>query len=334
MSSLRALVAVVAVLTSFLLGPAGVVRADDDDDTPQIDGFVEVRRYNDAATREILRMFTYVIGEVDRHPGNPSGDQMKKSNLRKRFLDLRLMVDFNMFAYKPSNTQRFRDLIDVAYEAVGEYKDLFDTQAIDGLPIDQGERDRRLNAMNNAVGPFRQADVRGKLEKAFDRYESEIQALDSNDRPRLWQIAQIDPTDTLDSAGNAARLGYAVLTNLRNEGLLVDDIFNPEQEARFHDVRKAMRSVLVLTDMFPSLERTVADAREPLSDLVKDYGKANDQVVAYHAAQGRGQVPDERIAGLTKAFTKAQKSAQKFVDEGQLDYFVGKLELAQYDHLR
>ena len=33
---------------------------------------------------------------------------------------------------------------------------------------------------------------------------------------------------------------------------LVEDIFNPEQEARVHDLRKAFRSVELIADMLPT----------------------------------------------------------------------------------
>jgi hypothetical protein len=33
---------------------------------------------------------------------------------------------------------------------------------------------------------------------------------------------------------------------------LVEDILNPEQEARFHDLRKALRAVELIADMLPT----------------------------------------------------------------------------------
>ena len=50
-------------------------------------------------------------------------------------------------------------------------------------------------------------------------------------------------------------------------------------------MRKALRSVEVLVDMFPSLTAAVGEAREPLDELVGDYGKVNDQFVALGLAR-------------------------------------------------
>jgi hypothetical protein len=188
--------------------------------------------------------------------------------------------------------------------------------------------------MQNAVAPLRAAEIRKRFEKAVDKYEPNIVPLDSQAQPRLWQIARLGPDIGLDSAGNAARMGRAVLLNLRSEGLTVDNIFDPNQEVRFHDVRKALRSVLVLVDMFPSLSAAVADVRNPLSDVVKAYGKANDQVVAYHEAKLDGRPLDQRASELSDAFNKAQERARKFADSGQLDAYADALAAAADTHRR
>lgn len=314
--------------------PVRVARADDEDDTPQVESFLETRSYTRAATREVLEAFSFVVGEVDAYPAEPSPEFADKSSLRKRLLDLRLLMDFNVFAYEAGSTDRFRDLVDEAYEAVGGYKDLYEINEKYNLPMDPDERDRRFNGMINALAPLRQADVRRKLEKAYDKFEDDPVSLGFDRHPRVWQIAKLEPTDSLDSAGNAARLGQAVLVNLRAEGLLVADIFDPAQEERFHDVRKALRSVLVLSDMFPSLSAGLANAREPLFDLVKSYGKANEQIVAYHLARQFGQPMDERIAGVSKAFDKAQSQAREFAERGPLDAAVSALATVEASHRR
>jgi len=243
-------------------------------------------------------------------------------------------MDYNWFAYKSGDLSKYRDLVDAAYESIGQFKDLYDVWVTFNIPFDSSVRDARLNDMQNAVAPFRQADVRKKFEKAVDAYNSDIVSIDYDNQPRIWQIAGITPDSNLDSAGNAAHLSQALLYNLRSRGLLVDNIYDPEQEAQFHDVRKALRSAEVITDMFPSLVEAVAPAREPLDDLVSDYGKANDQVVAYHAAEAAGQPLDDRKAALDKAYAKVQKSATEFANSGQLDAFAEALGGALVAHAR
>jgi hypothetical protein len=327
---------VLAIALLAALGPltAGLAWADDEDNTPQVDDFLETRRYTDAATRQVLGQFSYVVGEVDRYPALPTPEYADQSELRKRLLNLRLMMDFNAFAYERGSVDRWRDLVDEAYEAVGQYKDLYEVNERLGLPIDNAERDRRFNDMLNAVAPFRQADIREKFQKAYDRDEKQPVALDAADQPRLWRLAGSGPTDNLDSAGNAARLGQDVLRSLQASGLLVDDIADPAQEARFHDVRKALRSVLILSDMFPSLAEAVGEAREPLADLVKAYGKVNEQIVAYNLARSSGQDLEPRAAALRKEFAKAQDRAREFAASGELEAYVDALAAARAAHQR
>jgi hypothetical protein len=324
----------VALLSA--LGPlsTSLAWADDETDTPQVEAFLESRRYTDAATREVLGQFSYLVGEVDRFPAEPSPQFADQSELRKRLLNLRLMMDFNAFAYEPDSTDRWRDLVDEAYEAVGQYKDLYEVHQRLGLPVDAAERDRRFNSMLNAVAPFRQADTREKFQKAYDRDEKQPVALDTDHQPRLWRLAGAGPSDNLNSAGNAAQLSQAVLRKLQADSLLVNDITEPAQEARFHDVRKALRSVLVLSDMFPSLAEAVGEAREPLADLVKSYGKVNEQIVAYNLARSSGQDLEARATALHNEFVQAQDQARAFAASGELDAYVEALAAATATHQR
>jgi hypothetical protein len=324
----------VALAAVAAVGMASSVRADDEEGTPRIDAALETRSYVDAARREVLGQWAYVIGEVDRFPAQPTPEFADQSNLRKRLLDLRLMMDFNAFAYEADEIDRWRGLVDEAYEAVGQYKDLYEINQSFGLPIDQNEQDRRFNEMLNAVAHFRQADNREKLEKAFGKSEKSPVGLASEDRPRLWRMARIEPSEGLDSAGNAARLGRAVLLGLRADGLLVGDIFDRVQEERFHDVRKALRSILVLSDTFPALSDSVAGVREPLADLVKAYGKANEQIIAYHLAHELGQDQAPFAPGVRAAFDKAQSRARDFDQGGALDAFVAALGAVESQHRR
>jgi hypothetical protein len=331
MWSIRAFAVVAAVL---MLAAPATDSAHADELTPKVDDFLETRNYTHAATREILYQWRYAGTEIEAFPAIPTAKEMKDTEMRKRVLDLRLMMDFNTFAYKPNDLLKYRDMLDLVYENVGAYKSLFDTQQIDGFPVDQAEKDKRWNNMINAVGPFRQADVRSKFEKAIDKYESNIYMHDYDDWPRIWQIAGFPPDDSLDSLGNAARLSQAILLNLRAQGLTIGDPLDPEQEAHFHDIRKAMRSVVTLIDMFPSSNAAVAGVRGPIDDVVDAYGKANDQFVAYHEAQYFGRPLEPRVAGVQKAFNKAQDLANEFAWGGQMDAYVAVLSQVQSSHTR
>jgi hypothetical protein len=141
-----------------------------------------------------------------------------------------------------------------------------------------------------------------------------------------------EPNTRDDAAGNVAMIGNFILRNLADQGMTVDDILDPNQEAQFHAVRKAVRSVEVLVDMFPSLTAAVGEAREPLDDLVGDFGKVNDQIIALRLEEAQSWDTSERVDALRKAYAKAVKTAQQFVSSDELDNYARPLELAERRH--
>src|SRR5688572_23329260 len=80
---------------------AQVVTRPGPDGTPQFDRAIERRTYLNAAPDALLTYASIVYDEVRKLPPNASPEQMKTSELRKRLLDLRLMMDFNAFLYTP-----------------------------------------------------------------------------------------------------------------------------------------------------------------------------------------------------------------------------------------
>jgi hypothetical protein len=313
---------------------AGAETSIGPDGTPQFDRDAETERYTDAAPLQLKTYLKIVLAEVDALPDDPDPSQVKQSPLRKRLLDLRLIMDLNAFAYRQHDFGQYRDQVDAAYESLGAYKDLFDQQKLTGLPIDQDRRAERLETLNAALDWFRDPENRRELQHFIAAPADHPLTLDDKEQPRLWRLAETLPNGDLNSVANAALLSSLVLTNLERDGVLVDDILNPDDEAHFHDIRKAMRSVLVLADMFPSLAQATADRREPLADLVDAYGEVNDRSIAYHDAQDDHGDVDTRASELQIAFAQAQKLVKKYVDSGQLDNYVARLDtfLAIYGH--
>ncbi len=329
------------VLSAAILGTggltAGPARAEiqiGPDGTPQFDRDAETEHYTAAAPLQLKTYLKIVLTEVDALPDDPDPSQVKQSPLRKRLLDLRLIMDLNAYAYRPRDFEQYRDRVDRAYETLGAYKDLFDQQKLTGQPIDPDRRAERLSDLDEALDWFRDPETRREFQHFIAAPADRPLNLDDQAQPRLWRLAETLPNGDLNSVANAALLSSLVLRNLQRDGVLVQDILNPDDEDHFHDVRKAMRSILVLADMFPSLAQATADQREPLADLVDAYGDVNDCSIAYHDAQGSGGDVDARASELQAAFAKAQKLVKKYVESGLLDNYVARLDtfLAIYGH--
>jgi hypothetical protein len=304
------------------------------DGTPQLDSASETMRYSEAATSQLLTHYWIVMSELDQFPANPTPDQTKASQLRKRVLDLRLVMDLNAFTFQPGTYEAYRDAADAVYEQVGQYKDLFDVQPFDRTPFDASYSAERLAKMNISLAPFRLPSFREDLKNFFYQLQPRPLALEQKNQPRLWQIAQTGPDTGLDSVGNTAMLGQRVLRNLQGMGLTVGDIVDPVQEAHFHDIRKALRSVLVLSDMFPTLANQTSSVRQPLADVVKAYGDVNDRFTAYHLAQISGHETGSIIDDLRANYNKALDVANRFSSTGQLDAYASQLEQVQNSHRR
>ena len=153
----------------------------------------------------------------------------------------------------------------------------------------------------------------------------DVLKLERKDQPRLWKVADATPNGNQSALAVVALVAATGLTNLLNDGLLVDDILDSDQEAEFHDTRKALRSILVLVDMFPTAEDVVGDQREPLAKLVDAYGDVNDASIAYHDAQAAGRDVDDRRDDLAKEYKKARDIAKWIDDENQLRDYIGRL---------
>jgi hypothetical protein len=299
------------------------------DGTPQFDRSIERRTYLKAAPDALLTYASVVYDEVRKLPPDVSPEQMKSSDLRKRLLDLRLMMDFNAFLYAPERLGPMRDQVDAAYEAIGQFKDLFDQSELTGEPIDPVEESVREAAMIASLEWLRNAEQRAAFVQLLREPEGKVLDLDRKDQPRLWKVADVTPNSNQSAIAVVSLVAGNGLTNLLNDGLLVDDILDAEQEDEFHDVRKGLRSVLVLVDMFPTAEDVVGDRREPLAKLVDAYGEVNDASIAYHDAQATGRDVKERRDDLAKEYKQARSLAKEIVDQGQLNEYISRLTSLQ-----
>jgi hypothetical protein len=117
------------------LFPGPITTRPGPDGTPQFDRSIERRTYLQAAPDALQTHAAIVYDEVRKLPPTVNPEQMKSSDLRKRLLDLRLMMDFNAFLYDPDRLEPMRDQVDVAYEAIGQFKDLFDQSKVSTLAI-------------------------------------------------------------------------------------------------------------------------------------------------------------------------------------------------------
>jgi hypothetical protein len=290
--------------------------------------------YGAVAAPTLLAALDRAQQELDTFPGQPTPGEVKALTFRRRLLELRLLMDFSAFAYDPVLLGAFRDAIDGAYEDIGTYQDLSVVQDILKSAPPTTLVNQRGVRMTIALAPLRSPEVRAAMQSLFSTPSPEIGSLAAKDVPRLWNLAQTTPSQEFDAVGNVALLGASLLRNLQGPHVFVADIFDPQQETRFHDVRKALRSLLLLVQMFPETRDATQAVREPLAELVSQYGDVNDAIVAYRTAQAYGGNVDLAIDDLRSEFAKAQTRQERVVSERSFDAMIASLTVVQGTHHR
>src|SRR3954454_7783772 len=184
------------------------------DGTPQFDRAIERRTYLTAGADELLTYLLLVATEAKALPANVTPEQLKSSDLRKRLLDLRLMMDFNAYIYDPENLGPMRDQVDEAYEKVGLYKDLYDQSKLTGEPIDPDAQKQRKHDMDDALEWIRSEKSRDALLEVIRRPERKVLDFTNKEQPRLWRLADVTPSADKSSLAMAALISGNALTNL------------------------------------------------------------------------------------------------------------------------
>lgn len=288
--------------------------------------------YADVASTALTEAFDRTMSELDGWPEQASPTDVKNATFRRRLLELRILMDYGAYVYDPNLMGTFRSLVDDAYERVGLYQDLDVIQTILATPVKPGIVNVRQIRMNVALATLRSPSIRSIMRGFLAAPMKSPISLAPKDTPRLWEIAGQTPGDQLDGVGTAALFGASALAGIQASGPFVSDVFDPVQEAHFHDVRKGTRSILLLMNMIPETRKTLPGAAEPLFSLVSQYGDVNDAFTAYRMAPTLGIGQDASATFLRGEFTKAQARQQVVVDQHSFDAVINRLNDVKNQH--
>jgi len=302
------------LLVLTLTGPATSVRAQQG--LTPVEGGGE-GRYEQAAATELQGALDRLTGELDAIPMDATPDQVRAATFRRRILELRLLMDFNSFAYERPKMNAFRANVDSPYESVGRYQDLPMIQKALGTELDPNVVQNRLHEMNDALGPLRDQGVRAAMRDFFAHPLPSARTKQGG--PGIWDVSQSRASDSFDATGNAALLQSGVVHYLQGADIGVTDIFDPTQEAQFHLIRKRLRSALILAALFPATSAAIQDVRKPLDDLVSAYGDTNDAFTIYLYAKEVGINVDATAGAVRDNFAKAQAVKDQVVGTHALD---------------
>jgi len=328
MIMLRRVVAGVLVALLLTVGPATGVFAQSSKDTPIVVG-EGAGQYVQAASPTVTGAFDRAITSIDAADLNAPPKAVKDTSFRRRLLELRLVMDVNAFAYDKDKLKTYRDMVDRAYEGTGVFQDIVDFEKELGTPVPPEILDNRRSEMLDALGPLRDQRLRNEMRSFFSKPEKKIR---DGGGPRLWDLTGAVATSEFDATGNAAKLQAGILRHLQGSDLGIHDIFDPDQALYFHGIRKEMRSVVLLSAMYPDTNAATREAVKPLDDLVGDYGDVMEAFNSYVFALQNGMDTSKVGAEVVREFEKSQQTKNQFIETNALDTMAAQVNRVRDAH--
>src|SRR4051812_14335825 len=142
--------------------------------------------YSEVAGSAVVEAFDRAMQELDGWPEQASPTDVKNATLRRRLLELRILMDYAAYVYDPNLLGTFRQIVDDAYERVGLYQDLDVVQTILQTPIKPDIVNVRQIRMNVALAALRSPNIRSIMRGFLAAPSSSILTLAPKDTPRLW----------------------------------------------------------------------------------------------------------------------------------------------------
>jgi hypothetical protein len=312
------------------VGPATGAFAQSSKDTPIVVG-EGVGMYVQAAPPTVIGAFDRAMSEIDAADLNAPPRQVKDTWFRRRLLELRLVMDVNAFAYDKKQMKGYRDLVDRAYEASGVFQDIVDFEKELGITVAPEIVDNRRSEMHDALGPLRTPGVRNEMRRFFSSPEKGPR---NGGGPRLWDLTGVVATNAFDATGNAALLQSGLLSRLQGSDLGINDIFDPDQAFYLHEVRKEMRSVVILSAMYPDTNAATREVVKPLVDLVDDYGDVLEAFNSYVFALQNGLDTSKVAPEVAREFERSQLMKNDFIDARALDAMAVQVNSVRDAHRR
>lgn len=318
-------------------------KADDTNSAPQTYGAL-ASATTPAALRQILDGVPTIedgaasIGEL----GEDTLPQDVKA-IRKELVRVRDLVDIFSYAYPeqiPVEAEALgddlwrvlRDDLDEGYELMGAYKDLADGQVLEEGEEPTFEEAELVELRTPLLEWARGFEARGELYLPYLQAASETEIHDRKNRhmSRFFWVA-IDKKPKLDLSGidNIARLDRELAEASLEELEAINDLKNivkeEEDEERFHDYRKLLRTVEKVATYFPEIWNGELD-HTPFLQVVADnvdlLGDINDLLIGIDKLEddARDQRADE-VDDMWDAFRKDTDELEDALDviQGLLD---------------
>lgn len=265
-----------------------------------VTGNVATENYNQMAKR-ILAVELRNL-ERDLQAFNEKTLPHEAKQLRKDIVVFRDYID--LFAYSLHFDQSYdiyndlRIQLDKGYDALGEFKDLYDTSLLMGN-TNVKYNEEEVVVYRRKVLKWKQNFLNQKTQALYFYFVHHIPEGLLYERNKnllskfYWGGTDLIPDLTISGLDN---IKYLVRENLlQSQHNIVriqemDNLLLGNNEEYFHDLRKRLRVVIKIATYFPRLlnqQTKNSQALVSIDTFVSKYGEVNDLLTAYHLAEKR-----------------------------------------------
>lgn len=297
--------------------------------------------YQDLARHSILEQLDYLnqlVSELDEESMPHETKILRKSGIGK----MKLLLDLFAYAYPKERDDPWRiarQNLDIGYEIVGNYKDLWDALDLEiseieprNIPYNFNEVDQLRREVLEWKDSYRMIRDDRDLENYFDNPASQLVSRKKKKLSHLtWGATEKSPKGSLSGLGNLRLLAAELANTIENNLTKVDELknihSNQESEDEFHNIRKRARIILKLNRFFPDLfENTPLNQKAliALETLVDQFGDINDNILRHHKAEKKGD--KNGMKTLEKIIDKEWKEVTQFIKTRKIAKLVRDFE--------
>lgn len=286
--------------------------------------------YSKSSSSFLLNDLQTLLKSVEGLDQNTRPEETKE--LRKEIGNLKLKIDFFMFAYpetkinKKDHLNLIRDELDRGYTNIGYFKDLYDAMVATGeSEIDQDEVERLLSLGLQWKEQFIfNVEEREDFEFLAKPSTKKVHLVKEREFPRLvWGAVDYRPKNG-DSLGDVAdqltsSMLKVVSTNLE-ELEKVEDLGVHKNEEFFHDTRKILRNALKFNQYFESIMAQESEELATLDSVVDGFGEINDLLIALHSEKNK-----DKKEKLLKNINSQWKSFKRTIKDKDIKKLIKKM---------
>ena len=259
--------------------------------------------YFDLAKQSITPVYLQALSQLDSLHATILPHEAK--DIRKEIVEVRDMIDLFAYAYpsmEPDFLTIFREALDEGYEAIGDFKDLYD--AMGGKPdLDESEAAdpkafdynmKKVKKLRTEVFEWRENFyTRFPQDFVVNFFNSPLSSYDNRDKDDLskfyWGGVKSEPNGKntgYENLGRLLRSQLKIAVADFDQLVALDELTDHKKAIAFHDYRKRIRVVLKVLGYFPAIAKNPADIvfqqqMDQLAEVVKRFGKIGDKLVRY-----------------------------------------------------